>query len=105
MVSWSVPEFKGYFAKLYRLGLTTREGKLTVLTDTLGLFSRLFSPHFGPDPMNATSLMPKGDISFLHAIPAIGTKFRGTHQLGPGSQHSEIEETKQGTLYFHTGGF
>jgi hypothetical protein len=101
--SWAVPEFKGYFANLYRLGLTTREGKLTVLTDTPNLFARIYSPHFGPDPMSARSIMPTGDISFLHAIPAIGTKFRGIHQLGPESRHSEIEGTRQGTLYFHIG--
>ena len=101
--SWAVPEFKGYFAHLYRLGLTTREGKLTVLTDTPDLLARIHSPHFGPDPMSARSIMPPGDISFLHAIPAIGTKFRATHQLGPGSQPTKIEGTRQGTLYFHLG--
>ncbi len=102
--TWAVPEFKGYFANIYRLGLTSREGKLTVLTDTPNLFARIFSPNFGPDPMSASSVMPDGDISFLHTIPAIGTKFRGIHQLGPGSHHSRIEEPLHGTLYFHVGG-
>ena len=102
--SWAVPEFKGYFSSMYRLELETREGVMTALTDTPGLFARLFTPQLGQNPQNAVAAMPEGDVSFLHAISAIGTKFRRSDQLGPESQLTPMDGVRNGTLYFYFGG-
>ena len=99
--TWAVPEFKGYFANMNWLVLNTRQGKITMMTDTPDLFLRLFTPHFGPNPENAVAAMPDGNISFLHTISAIGTKFRRADRLGPESRRTSIDQTLSGTLYYH----
>jgi hypothetical protein len=98
------PEFQGCFGQLHRLRLLSRHGTLTFHTDTPDLFFRVFSPNFGDSPMNATAAMPEGDLSFLHAIPAIGTKFRASTRLGPQSRPHRIGETLRGNLYLQLQG-
>lgn len=44
---------------------------------------RLFTPRFGPDPRHTAPHFPKGDLSFLDAVPAIGAKFDAPSALGP----------------------
>ncbi len=68
------------------------------------LFLRLFTPRWGPDPRSATAPFPAGDISFLDAIPAIGTKFDQAANLGPESQRSVATGEYRRTLYFRFGG-
>ena len=46
---------------------------------------KLFNPEPGPDPANTIVRHSKGDLSFLHGIPAIGNKFSKTDVLGPES--------------------
>jgi hypothetical protein len=99
--SWAEPEFKGCFADMHRLDLVTRSGTLEFLTDTCGLFARIHTPQPGHDPMRATASFPEGDLSFLHLIPAIGTKFRSTNQLGPQSSPQEIESGKRGRMFLN----
>lgn len=81
------PEFKGYHGNLYWATLETAESDFTMITETHNLYLRLFTP----DPPKyvvggINPPFPKGDISFLHEIPAIGTKFKEADILGPGSQ-------------------
>ncbi|MEX1116531.1 MAG: glycoside hydrolase family 2 TIM barrel-domain containing protein [Akkermansiaceae bacterium] len=97
--SWAEPEFKGCFADMFRLDLITRKGTLKFLTDTSGLFARIHTPHPGHEPKRATAAFPEGDISFLHTIPAIGTKFRSIHQLGPESVRESPVTRHRGNIY------
>ena len=83
---WTYPEFKGHHADLYWAVLDTRELPITVVSDTEDLFLRVLTPHYGVDPTFTAVAFPEGDISFLHAIAPIGTKFDGPETLGPESQ-------------------
>jgi hypothetical protein len=87
--------------------LNTVEGKFVVATSDTGLYVRLFDfyalsgvrPH--PD-------LPVGNLSFLDAIPPIGTKLAlnisgNTRQLGPQSESNVINATRKRTLYFYFG--
>jgi hypothetical protein len=84
-VDWAYPEFKGHHADLYWAVLEARDGDLpiTVVSETEGLFLRVLSPKNGVDPTFTAVPFPEGDISFLHAIPPIGTKFAGPEATGP----------------------
>jgi len=104
---WIFPEFKGYFADITWMELNTVEGKFTVACPDNGLYVRLFDfyalsgvrPH--PD-------MPVGNLSFLDAIPPIGTKLAlnisaNTSRLGPQSEPNKIKGTTKRTLFFYFG--
>ena len=71
-VSWDYPEFKGYHDDLYWAVIQSRQKDFVVATPTQGLFLRLFTPRF-ENAGSASAPFPPGDISFLHAIPPIGT--------------------------------
>lgn len=81
------PEFKGYYSNLYWAKFESKSNQnFSVYSKTDDLFLRLFSPENADDPKNTEVEHPKGDISFLHGIPAIGTKFKKPETLGPQSQ-------------------
>lgn len=85
--SYNYPEFKGYHANLYWMRLNTSDNSLSVYTTTENLFMRLYTPGSPEsDPRNTQVDFPDGDISFLHGINAIGTKFKDIKNLGPQSQ-------------------
>jgi hypothetical protein len=102
--SWNYPEFKGYFADMYWFVFETSEGPITVLSENEGIFCRVYTPKNGIEPRNARAVFPEGDISFLHAISAIGTKGKLPEDLGPESQKNRADGTYEATLYFHFGG-
>jgi hypothetical protein len=81
------PEFKGYFSNLYWAKFNVgNQQHFTVFSKTDDLFLRLFTPEDGQDAEKTVVKHPKGDISFLNGIPAIGTKSKFPEQLGPQSQ-------------------
>jgi hypothetical protein len=103
--SWKYPEFKGYFAGLHWLQLTTAQGAITVATPTENLFYRLYTPKLGTDSGSIESRRvavpyPAGDISFLHAVPAIGNKFHEPDKTGPQGQPTHASGRYEATLYF-----
>jgi hypothetical protein len=102
--TWKFPEFRGYFGDVRWMKLSGDEGSMTVVMGQENMFVRL-----GTDPKitdrnasysNAAPRFPPGDISFLHAIPAIGNKFHRPEQVGPSSQLTQASGTYKGTLYF-----
>jgi hypothetical protein len=81
------PEFKGYHGNLYWATLETKESDFTVVAETPNLYFRLFTPGRPAHVQGDTyPPFPEGDLSFLYEIPAIGTKFKQSSRLGPGSQ-------------------
>ena len=46
---------------------------------------------------------PAGDLSFLHAIPAMGSKFVTPEKTGPASQPAKASGTYSGSLAFGFG--
>lgn len=85
--SWDYPEFKGYYSNFYQVKVLTQNLPFTVVSATEDLYLHLFTPE---KPKHAagyvTPPFPEGNISFLHGISAIGTKFLSPEQLGPQGQ-------------------
>ncbi len=81
------PEFKGYYSNLFWVTFSdNHDHEFTVYCRSEDIFLRLYSPEESPDPARTTVNHPPGDISFMHGIPAIGTKFKEAEQLGPQSR-------------------
>jgi hypothetical protein len=100
---WQYPEFKGYFANLYWARLLTTEGSIHVVTDSDDMFLRLFTARDGVAPQSTAMVFPPGNVSFMHGIPPIGTKFDVPAVLGPQSLPNAPSGTFEGTLYFYFG--
>lgn len=78
------PEFKGYHSNLYWARIESKEQSFTIATSTEDVFLRLFTPD-QPEKVfeRVAPPFPPGEISFLQAIPAIGTKSNDAWNLGP----------------------
>lgn len=106
---WIYPEFKGYFADISWMELYTAQGKFVILSEQNDLFVRLFDFYALSNSKPAPHpTLPPGDISFLDAIPPIGTKMSTnissrTSQLGPHSEWTKMSGLKERTLYFYFG--
>ncbi|HCC69853.1 MAG TPA: beta-galactosidase [Bacteroidales bacterium] len=92
---YDYPEFKGFFSSLYWARFFNNDNSnLTVYCHTPYTFFRLFTPEtpeavregWGTDKLE----YPEGDISFLNAIPPIGTMFKRSEDLGPQSQPETV---------------
>jgi hypothetical protein len=107
--SWVYPEFKGYYSNLYAVELQTSEMPFTIISATNDLFLHLFTP--GEAKYSRRGVrgevnppFPAGNISFLHAISPIGTKFTKADAEGPQSQKNVFNgELLRGTLWFRFG--
>jgi hypothetical protein len=96
-LSWNFPEFKGYFAGMRWLRLETEEGPLTFATDTPDLFFRVGTQK--PNHPEVSPNFPAGELSFLHAIPPIGSKFKASWLIGPQSAWTKGGGVREGRLY------
>lgn len=97
------PEFKGYYSDFYGLQLETSGRPLTIVAATPGLYLRLFTPQL---PVyrseNCEAPFPKGDISILNCIPAMGNKFSRARDTGPQGQPTTYSHQPfHGTLFIH----
>ncbi len=107
--TWEYPEFKGYYSNFYAVEIQTKELPVTIVSATESLFLHLFTPQ---KPIfntgSVTPPFPDGDISILHAIPAIGTKFSTPESSGPQGARNEFytnpnTQSLSGKLYFKFG--
>lgn len=104
---WIFPEFKGYFSDVSWVQFNTTQGKFVVATEQDDMFLRLFEFYGISGPKNYPEL-PPGDISFLDAIPAIGTKLAmginsNAQVNGPAGKMTKFERPVFRTLYFYFG--
>ena len=80
------PEFKGYHSNIYWVEI---QGKnvpgFKVFVKSNDIFLKMLTPYEPKNPGKTAMIYPPGDISFLHGINAIGTKFKGTETMGPQS--------------------
>ena len=80
------PEFKGYHSGVYWVKV---QGKnipdFKVYVHNNDIFFRMLTPPVPKYPRNTTIVYPPGDLSFLHGISAIGTKFTDPPASGPQS--------------------
>lgn len=104
-IEWDYPEFKGHHANLHWARIETTGGPITVITDTDDLFLRMLTPGWGPDPSHTALAFPEGDLSFLHGIAPIGTKFRPAIGTGPSGRPNNVDgrDPYTGTLFFYFG--
>ena len=101
------PEFKGYYGDISWMEFNTVEGKFYVASKDTGLYVRLFD-FYALTGERPHPVLPVGNISFLDAIPPIGTKLAlnisyNTSQLGPQSEPTKINGPIKRTLYFYFG--
>ncbi|PWK17330.1 beta galactosidase small subunit [Arcicella aurantiaca] len=103
---WIYPEFKGYYANIVWMELSTMEGKFTIASPDDNLFVRLFQ-FYAINGATPHPTLPIGDISFLDAIPAVGSKMGVSASevkgLGPSSDLNTLEGTKKRKLLFYFG--
>jgi hypothetical protein len=108
---WGYPEFKGFHDDVYWATLATSEVPITVVVASDDLFLRLFTPReaegAGFDPRSTHVTFPDGDVSVLHGITPIGTKFHPATAHGPAGQPNTVPKSGQlyeATVYFYFGG-
>jgi hypothetical protein len=87
---WEYPEFRGHHADLYWTTIQTTELPITIVSETEGLFLRMLTPTPAADPRSSAVTFPDGNISLLHGITAIGTKFNPPETLGPASEPNRV---------------
>jgi Glycosyl hydrolases family 2, TIM barrel domain/Glycosyl hydrolases family 2, sugar binding domain/Glycosyl hydrolases family 2/Beta galactosidase small chain len=105
------PEFKGYFSHFYWMRMETGSQPVTVVCATEDIFLRLFTPAEPAKVYNTAPPFPGGNISFMHAIPPIGTKSQKAEKMGPSGQKNMYYDygrskdyAKAMTLYFDFSG-
>lgn len=101
------PEFKGYYTDVVWMEFNTVEGRFYVASEDEKLAVRLFDFYGLSGPRSFPGL-PEGDISFLDAIPPIGTKLalninNDTKNMGPQSDYTLIDQPIKRRLYFYFG--
>ncbi len=99
--TWTFPEFQGYFAGLRWARFDTIAGPLTVTSAQPDTYLRVGTPRVNHP--NTTSVFPSGDLSFLRAIPAMGTKFTVSERSGPASQPAKATGIYTGTITIRFG--
>lgn len=104
---WTFPEFKGYYADIAWMEMNTVQGKFCIASPDTGLYVRLFD-FYGLNDARPNPALPPGTLSFLDAIPPIGTKLafninNNTRSLGPASEPNVIHGSRKRTLYFYFG--
>ncbi len=86
---WEYPEFKGYYALFYGMQLKC-ETPFEVYSASEDIFLHLFTPgvqaNYDPARNWTNAVYPAGNLSFMDAIPAVGTKFQTADNYGPQSQ-------------------
>ena len=106
---FNYPIFKGYYVGVRWLQLNTSEGPITAIVDQQydsPIYVQVFAPKTPPPALLGQTGVPfpNTGISFLHAIPAVGSKFGGPQSSGPMGQPAVAkgEYTGHISLYFGT---
>ena len=90
--SWEYPEFKGYFASVKWMQLTTTEGKLGVELQKKGKVG-VYTPRDGRDHLLYT--LPETGLSILSVIPAVRNKVNTTDLNGPSAKPAWVKGKDQ----------
>jgi hypothetical protein len=106
--SWEYPEFKGYYSNFYAVEIQTKELPITIISATDDLFLHLFTPAKATNLTGVRGGMmppfPSGNISVLHGISPVGTKFSSAQEEGPQGEKNRFNgELLRGIIYFRFG--
>jgi hypothetical protein len=96
--TFAYPEFQGYFAGLRWARFNTDAGPWLVYNGSPGVYLRVGTPQLSH--INTSPDFPDGDVSFLYAIPAMGSKFTTPEDTGPASQPAKATGHYTGLLVF-----
>lgn len=101
---WVYPEFKGFFANVRWLQLETTEGLITVVPENIP-YVQVLTPEQPTANLVANTKMnvPQCGLGFMHAIPAMGSKFKGPESTGPQGQPNIGQGEYSGTVSFYFG--
>jgi hypothetical protein len=101
------PLFKGLYSGVRWLQLNTSEGPITAMVDQhrdSPIFVQIFIPKAPPRSLAGQTAVPfpNAGVSFLHAIPAVGSKFGSPQSSGPMGQPAIAKGEYRGhiSLYF-----
>lgn len=102
------PVFKGFYAGVRWLQLNTSEGPITAMLDQQNdspIYVQVFTPKTPPPNLigQAYAPFPNAGISFLNAIPAVGSKFVGPRSSGPMGQPAVAKGEYKGTIRLYFG--
>ena len=104
---FTYPIFKGYYEGMRWMQLNTSEGPITARIDQSErnpIYVQIFTPKTPPTNQQGQTGVPfpNAEVSFLHAIPAIGSKFVGAKSSGPMGQPAVAKGEYGGhiSLYF-----
>ncbi len=104
---FNYPVFKGFYSGVRWLQLLTSEGEITAVVDqdrSAPTYVQVFTPKTPPLSLvgQAAVPFPVAGVSFLNAIPAIGSKFGGPLGTGPMGQIAVAKGEYKGhiSLYF-----
>ena len=103
---WQYPEFKGYYGGVRWVQFQTTEGPITAVMAQDDLFLQVLTPKFAQnrEARNTAPLFPAASFSFLHAIPAMGSKFLSAKRSGPQGEPAIATGSYHGTVSFYFGG-
>lgn len=99
--AWDFPEFQGFFAGVRWARFATTTGNLTVSSDDPATYLRVGTARIS-HPFT-TVAFPAGDLSFMKAIPAIGSKFIKPEDSGPSGKPAKAGGEYGGTVVFRFG--
>jgi Glycosyl hydrolases family 2, TIM barrel domain/Glycosyl hydrolases family 2, sugar binding domain/Glycosyl hydrolases family 2 len=101
------PLFKGFYSGVRWLQLNTSEGPITAMVDQdqgSPIYVQVFTPKTPPPNLVGQTAVPfpVAGVSFLHAVPAVGSKFGGPQSTGPMGQLAIAKGEYKGhiSLYF-----
>jgi hypothetical protein len=96
--SWTFPEFQGYRSGVRWARLDTKAGVLMISPASPETFVRVGTPRISHP--QTTAEFPGGDLSFLHAIPAMGSKFKPPSDSGPMARPAKATGRYEGSVVF-----
>jgi hypothetical protein len=99
--NWDYPESRGYFAGLRWARLDGAGGPSWVASTQPGFYLRVGTPRFSL--LNTSPDSPTGEFPFLHAIPAIGSKFIAPEKQWPAEPVESGIGAHMGSLVFRFG--
>ena len=102
------PLFKGFYRGVRWLELNTSEGPITALVDqqpASPTYVQVFTPKIPPANLTGQTAVPfpVAGLSFLNAIPAIGSKFSGPKGTGPMGQPAIAKGVYKGQISLFFG--
>lgn len=95
-LTWTFPEFKGWFARWEWMAFTTTEGRFALINDGGQPYVGVYAPRDGKN--NPVLVLPRLGLGVYQVIPAIGTKQSEPSNLGPQGQTREVTGEVRGSI-------